>query len=312
MDIKSFTFNQLPLWTDDFFFFQPQGEELVICNPQTAVCHSPVFLRSRKTLEEHIQLVQDRKLKKATIVAEDIHFLVHCPSLEELSVIPSFDAHDFDFSPLYDMPNLHKLCCETSYGPYQDRVSDVDYSRIIGLTELSVSGPKGHKNVHLVKGLKSLYLGDKQPVGKTLVGAFDGTALEDLSCVSSTISTLEGIGDAKNLRKLLLAFNYRLRDISDLLSVKDSLTSLEIENCGKIKDFSVLAHLHKLEKLRLLGSNEIADFSFVQNMPNLQEFVCTMKSVSGDVSMCLPIPYVHIQNRRHYNYKDEDFQKGRC
>ena len=163
MDIKSFSFNMLPLWTDDFFFFQPEGEELVICNPQTAICRSPVFLRSRKSLEEHIQLVQRQNLKRATVVADNIDFLRRCPTLEELRVLPCYEAQTFDFSPLYDMPNLKKLYCETSYGPHCEHFACVDYSRFTSLRNLTVAGAKGHCNVHLVKGLKILTFGEKQP-----------------------------------------------------------------------------------------------------------------------------------------------------
>ena len=302
--------NQVAPWTEDFFFM-PYGDkdELVICNPQDSVCLAPTFLRSKKTLGEHIRLVNEKQIKKAMVVAENIDFLHQCPSLEELKVYPSFDALNFDFSSLYHMPNLHKLFCCTTYGPEESRISSVDYSKFSSLTELVISGPQGHNNVHLVKGLRHLAFENGQPVSKTLAGAFNGEELETLSLTASTISSLSGLEQAKKLRRLELYYNRKLADISALTLVKDTLTELDIEGCGKIKDFSDLAQLHRLEMLRMVGNNTLSDLSFIRNMPNLKTFIFRMNVEDGDLSMCLPIPYVSIRNRRHYNLKDEDFSK---
>lgn len=299
--------NRIAPWTEEFFFFQPEGTRLVICNPQGAICESPTFLHSERSLEEHIRIVQEKPVKEAMIVATDIGFLTQCSELEDLWVIPSFEAHDFDCSPLYDMPNLRSLDMHTIYGENDEYVAHIDYSRIPRLERLVVSAPKGHHNVHCLKQLKSLYIGEKQPASKTLVGFFDGEELEELTLGVSTVSTLDGLEQAKKLCRLRLAFNLRLTDISALACVKDTLTELEIQNCGKIKDFSVLSQLHRLECLRMLGTNVIPDVAFLRSMPNLKKFVFTMNAADGDMSACLNIPNVYIQNRRHYSHKNTDF-----
>lgn len=308
--MKNISLNQFAPWTDDFFFM-PYGEKdkLVICNPPDSTCESPVFLRSKKTLEKHIQLVNEKKIKKAMIVAEDIGFLRRCPSLEELHIIPSFKAQMFDFSPLYDMPNLRKLSCCTVYGPEEDRVSHVDYSKFSSLESLIVSGPKGHDNVWAVRGLKQLSFENGQPVSKTLVGTFQGKDLEELSITTSGITSLEGLQQSTRLKTLELSYNRRLEDISALTHVKDTLLKLDVENCARVKDFSVLAELHCLEDLRMVGNNVLPDLSFVRNMPNLKSFIFMMNVENGDLSMCLGIPYVAIKNRKHYSHKDKDFSK---
>ncbi len=61
----------------------------------------------------------------------------------------------------------------------------------------------------------------------------------------------------KKLQCLYLYDNRSLSDISELEGVKNSLKALRIENCAKIKDFSVLEKLENLELLDLSGSNEI-------------------------------------------------------
>ena len=65
--------------TDDFYYHE---DYLVILSPFDVVWESPVLARSLKSLDEHIQYIQDNQIEKAYIVAEDISFLRKCPSLK--------------------------------------------------------------------------------------------------------------------------------------------------------------------------------------------------------------------------------------
>ena len=106
-----------------------------------------------------------------------------------------------------------------------------------------------------------------------------------------------------------LSYNRRLTDISALLEIKDSLIWLDIENCGKIKDFSVLSELHNIQLLRLQGSNVLPNLDFIKNMPNLKFLVLKMNVSDGDLSRCENIPYVVITNRKHFTHKSQNFSK---
>jgi len=95
-----FSLNQLPLDRDEFIF-QPMGGPytkgaITINNPPNAITVSPVFLRSRFSLEEHIAYIRENNVDKAIVIAEDIHFLKQCPSIECLTVYPAVSAEDFD------------------------------------------------------------------------------------------------------------------------------------------------------------------------------------------------------------------------
>lgn len=309
--MKVITLNQFLPYIDDFSFISKDGvkDTIVVCNPMESICVSPMFLRSKKTLQEHIEYINVNNIKKALIVAEDISFLRKCPCLEYLDVIPSLTAKKFDFSPLYDLPKIKKLYCETMYGIDEDKVAYMDYSKINGLQSVTISGKYGHQNLDKVKGLKKLFFSEGQPVEASLEGVFDGNDLEELDICQSSLRSLKGLNVASSLRKLGLSYNRRLEDISALLEVKNTIISLEIENCGKIKDFSVLNELCNLEKLRLVGSNKLPDLNFIHNMPKLKSFIFMMNSENGDLSMCERIPYVAIKNRKHYTHKDKDFSK---
>ena len=174
---------------------------------------------------------------------------------------------------------------------------------------LIVGGGTGHNNVSAIKSLRYLAFEGVGSALKTLVGAFSGEFLNKLIINGASIGSLEGIQQAPKLSSLSLFYNRRLSDISDLTCLKETLTELDIEGCGKIKDFSALGQLKRLEHLRLVGSNVLPDLSFLQNMPQLQSLVLYMNIADGDLSCCLSIPYVNIKNRRHYNFRNEDFAK---
>lgn len=293
--------------TDEFYF---SDGYLVILSPFDVVWESPVLARSRKNLEEHIQYIQENQVAKVLIIAEDISFLRQCPSIKSVKIIPPYSASKFDYSPLYDMPNLQELNCQTIYGPKDSLKAEVDYSHFSSLRDVYARGVKGHLNLESVKGLQHLYLGQGQPASKTLTG-FDFSALTELNLCQSSIRSLDGIEKASCLRKLNLSYCRALENVTALTSIGETLTSLEIESCGKIKDFSCLNNLPNLENLVLFGANTLPDLSFLINMPNLKSFRFTMNVLDGDVALCRNIPYVYCKNRKHYNLKDDELPKGK-
>ena len=302
----AFTMTRFCPMADGFGFYCE--DQIVIINPSDVIWESPVVPRSRKTLDEHIRYIQDNNTKKALVIAEDIAFLRQCPSLEEIQVIPPYSATTFDYSPLYDMPNLRKLNCQTIYGFKDKLLTYVDYRHFSHLESLHVCGKKGHLNLQTLKGLKKLSFAQGQPSSKTLTD-LDVTSLMDLDLCQSPVRTLAGLENAKCLSKLGLRYCRQLEDISALSSISDSLTLLDIEACGKIGDFSVLAKLQNLEHLRLYGSNSLPNLTFLQNMPKLKTFTFTMNILDGDLNLCMNIPYASCRNKKHYNLKDSDLPK---
>jgi hypothetical protein len=307
------TLNQAMPRIDDFFFralTRPNNADaIVICNPSDAICRAPVVLHSKKSLEDHVKHIQEHNLKKAVVIAEDISFLKQCPSLEYLWIIPALETVEFDFSPVYSLPNLRWLQCETVFGPHNERFACIDYSQVQHIERLAISGNKGHENIASLKKLKVLYMEQGQPCRDSLIDTFDGEMLEKLVICQAPIKSLDGLKQAQNLRILDLAYNKKLEDITALSTINESLRWLSIEQCGKISDFSVLSELKNLEFLQLIGSNTLPNLQFIRNMPKLKSFIFKMNNSDGDMSMCLKIPYVSIRNKKHYSHKDKDFLK---
>ena len=305
------TLNQTAPYTEGFFFSTLTApsvrDAIVIRNPSNALCVSPVLLFSEKSLSEHIEHIRKNNIKKAIVIAENIEFLSQCPSLEFLRVIPSIYANEFDFSPLYSMPNLKWLNCETAYGENEEKFSCIDYSKINELKYLSASGKKGHLNTNCLSFLKTLHL--YEMCCKSLKGIFNGSNLEHLRLCKTSINSLDGISCATQLKTLSLEYNKNLEDISEISSLHRSLIYLHIEGCGKIKDFSSLENMENIECLELMGSNTLPNLDFLNRMPNLKVLKLTMTVANGKIGICKKIPWVLIKNKNHYDYKDKDLSK---
>ena len=311
--MKFISLNQLPLYTDDFFFRKlGAGNDgaIVVFNPMDALILSPVFLRSKKTLDEHVEYICSNNIKKAIVVAEDITFLKKCCDLEYLMVFPAINANDFDYSAIYELPNLKWLQCETMYGINEEKVSNIDYSYFPNVKRLGIVGDKGHINVDKAESVISLFFDFGFPNSNTLEGHLPGNLLKNLSVRQSPIHSLSGIEVASSLCKLELEYNRRLVDISALSKLSKTLRYLKINTCGKIKDFSVLNNLENLEFLILKGSNVIKDLSFIERMPKLKVLDITMNVEDGDLQMCMKLPYAQIKNRKHYSHKDNELPKN--
>lgn len=287
----------------------PIFDSLVIRNPRDAVgsaIHAPT---SQWSLEEHIQLIREHQLEKAVIICRDLSFIIQCPSLRNLAVYPDIDSkNDFDYSPLYQMPNIRELFCVTTYG-YKDQFhSAVDYSKIPGLTGISAAG-NGHFGYEKATQLESLWLsGSKRHDDFSNISC--SAALKDVTMMQCGIKSLNGVEKYPQMEQMALYHCRSLADISALAHVTGSLRDLTIESCPKITDFSVLGELHQLKHLHLYGNNTLPDLSFLNNMRNLEIFCFTMNVQNGDLSLCKNIPYVSCKNRKHYNCKDHDLPKN--
>lgn len=284
-------------------------DSIVIKHPMDIVCDCPKIGSSVHDLDRHIALINEYKLEKALIISNDISFITKCPTLKYLSIVlPDSCMDKFDYSPLYDMPEIKSLHCDTVYGHKEKYSTTIDLSKIKGLEDTQIKN-ENYKNYNTLENLKTIgFTGYKD---KDLSRAFSGAKLDTLLMIQCRIESLKGIEKANNLQCLYLYYNKFLKDISALADVKDSLRALQIEACSKITDFSVLSQLKKLEHLKLEGQNKVPNLNFVKDMKNLKTFIFTIDVEDGDISVCSNLSYVYCQNRRHYNLKDKDLPKGR-
>ena len=283
-------------------------DTLLIRWPADAV-GTPKFAKSSRTLEEHIQLINQHKLETARIICRDLSFITQCPSLTKVSIHPDdmgFD--DFDYSPLYTMPNLKSVCCITKYGIKEQYKTDIDYAKLRNLREVRIAG-LGHKNYETLSLLESLWISNCKK-HRDFKEISCSTQLKDVTLMQCALQSLDGIENHSNMRSVALWHNRSLTDISALEKLANTLRVIDIEACPKISDFSFLTTMENLEHLRLYGSNRLPSLAFLKEMPNLKTFTFTMDVEDGDLSLCKDIPYASCKNRKHFNIKDAQLPKN--
>ena len=274
-------------------------------------------------IQQLIDYVNKNNLKKAYI--QNVHnyeFLKECIGLEHIRLqlrLPFSDYGDlqkkgeryikvYDVDALYSLVNLKSLEIIDTENPIITSKMSVDLSRFSKLEYYS--GEYGYIcNLGQAKHLKFISFSHYKKAD--LSELRDLEQLDTIEMVQSGLCSLDGCERLKKLQCLYLHYNRRLSDISALREVKDSLRALRIENCPKIKDFSVLGELENLELLELTGSNELPNLDFIKTMKNLKTFTFTMNVLDGDLSPCLNLSYVYSEkNRKHYNIKDAMLPKN--
>ncbi len=284
-------------------------DAIVIKNPNNARSFCSRIDSPTKSLEEQIRFINENKLEKALIIAENIDFITDCPTLKYINVIPADNVGDnFDYSPLYKMPQIKRLRCTTEYCQGKKIFhSTVDYSNISGLEDLGVQ-TAGDINFNKIQTLKSLQVNYSKET--ELKNIFCSAVLDTLVLTKCRIKSLEGLQQSEKMQCLYLHYNRSLRDISALAEVKNTLRALRIENCPDIEDFSVISELENLEFLQLSGNNTLPDLHFLKKLPRLKTFIFSMNVLDGDLSPCLDLSYVCSEkNRKHYNLKDKELPK---
>ena len=282
---------------------------LVIKQPNNASGNTRNYPNSMHSLEEHIRLIHEENIERALIIADDISFIMECPSLKMFSVFPANSTGSgFDYSPLYREQEIKTLNCHTTYGEKDEESCSIDYSKISGLIDLGVYG-KGHFNYASIDTLEKFWVSNIKKCDNLYQISRSGE-LKDLTVLQCGIRSLDGIEQYQKLQSLDLSSNRLLCDISMLGKVGESLRLLNIEGCAKITDFSCLYDLTVLEHLSLIGNNVLPDLEFLKRMTRLKTFTFSMEIVGGDLSPCLRIPYVScMKNRKWYNLKDKDLPK---
>ena len=264
-----------------------------------------------KSIDAYHSFILKNNIEQAEIVTKDLRILQHFPMLKHLRIFASTAAQPpFDFSPLYDMPEVVSLFCRSTYGNRHQYTSEVDYSRIHGLVELAVDVNKGARNFSQIQTLKTLRIGGFTGANRDLTDMFQSESLDTMRIAQCGVHSLNGLARAKSLQCLYLEYNRSLNDIRELASVKKTLKALRIERCPKIEDFSVLQELENLEYLSLRGSNSIPSMDFLRALPNLKTFTFDFVVVDGDLSPCLDLEYAYCaKGKKHYNLRDKDLPK---
>lgn len=264
----------------------------------------PFINGSKKNLVEHVNFICDNNVDSLIIYLKDINFLSECESVRRLKLFLPKKNCDFNFEPLYTIKKLKNLHLHQL--GYENKI-ELDFENLscIEYLFLYIEDYSFIKNISKLDSLKALDLRDFNL--KSIEMDIIPRNLNCLKLYGSNIKDLKGIENSTSLERIELNVMDNLVDISDLSKIKNTLKILKIDDCDKIKDFSVLNELKNLEYLELCGRNKIKDLDFLNKMDKLKIFKFSFKVENGDLSNCLKIPHVEcVKNFKFYNLRKED------
>ena len=225
------------IYRDGFVFTFGQEKpavfnRIVIRKPERARADGTRLGYSYRSLEEHIELINEYQIEKAHVMCDELSFILECPSIKDIVVFPSYDAKEnFDYSVLYQMPNLKTVYCKTIYGDCGQYKTKIDYSRMNGLEDLSLDD-EGHLGFEKVSTLKKVWISGNRKI-RSLVDVSCSVDLQEMTLFGCGVQNLDGIEKHKKLKSLTLWHNYSLTDVSALELISETLTELVIDACGK-------------------------------------------------------------------------------
>lgn len=191
----------------------------------------------------------------------DFDFLKEYDFLEALEI--SVTSGEYDFSFLSHLVNLKKLSIN-----------------VIGQNEIDLSGLKKLEDCTLLWRKKIVGLNNCTTLKKLCLIDFKQDDLSKISELinlnklvikTSSIQTLKGIENLKNVEQIMLGNCKKLKSIVDLNGLL-KLKSLEFNICSSIYDFSDMRELPSLEFLQLVDCKDIASLKFLLNLKSLNKF----------------------------------------
>lgn len=223
----------------------------------------PVF--EKKVLDKnfpnlkHISIDESKNLQKLasfrcfwwldctkTGLSPDLKFLVHCPSLRELSITSNAPI---DFSFLKQSPQLsHNIRAVTLTCPLKD---------------------KNFQDLVFLKRLKYLDLSSVENLEKLDFLEHTKDLLEFRLGWCPKIKDYQPLIYLKKLELLELRRCKHLGNL-DFLKHKENLKSLDLIGCAGIKDFQDLGILKKLKQLDLNGCKNLGNLDFLEHTQELE------------------------------------------
>ena len=129
------------------------------------------------------------------------------------------------------------------------------------------------------------------------------TKLESLIIRQSNIDNLKFLNAKHGITSLHLYNLPKLINTESLSEIGSSLIDLEVTSAKRINFEHSLSNLPKLERLILDGVT-LKNLNFLRKMRFLRHLALVGSNVlDGDISPAKDIPYVAIDNKKHFNYK---------
>jgi hypothetical protein len=234
---------------------------------------------------------------------KNLNWLKNCPFINKVHLFCYED--NFDMSGLHFLKELELLNLNVTAKKIS---SEIDFKNFSRLKNCSIDWNSKMKNLFMCKSIERLHL--RKFKANDLSQMKNLTSLKELLLNNSSIVTLLGIENL-GITNLELSYLKKLESIKGIDCLRDTLLTLEIENCSKIERINGFESLYALNKLGLNNCKEIESLKPIENLKKLKwlDFWGNTKISDGDMSPCIGIDKVAFENRKHYNYKNEEIDK---
>lgn len=208
---------------------------------------------------------------------------------------------------LYRHKQLEALCFDINYVCTKDDTEGaIDLNEFPNIRSVFTS-EYNVMNLANARSLQTLGIGTER---EDLTYLSELHEIDSLAVGGKRLRSLKGIENMK-LQCVGISRAKKLTDISSLEAAKETLKFLRIEYCPNVTDFSVLRKLKKLKSVSICGyKGTLDDLDFIDELPELEFFVTDHNVLNGNIKPLQRLRYSSIiQNRRHYNLKDDDLKR---
>ena len=230
----------------------------------------------------------------------NLDFLEDCPHVTGVHL----QDGTFDLSGLYSLRDLSQLSAVF------DLRQELDLGRFPRLADLSADWhPTRLANLTRCP-LTRLWLRKYKPPTGDLAALGDIRPLESLQLIQCTASSLAGLDRLPLLWEFEAHYCARLRDVSSLAALKDTLQRLRLDHCKSVEDRESVTRLHRLTHLSFSHARPLPSLAFIRRMPKLRFFAFVGTDVTdGDMTPLLALSYAGFDCKRHFSHSFEQVQR---
>jgi hypothetical protein len=257
-----------------------------------------IYIDSSK-LTKCIDYIRINNIKSIIINTENgfennnLLFLNDLLFIEEL--ILETDVSNLDISTINKLQNLKSI---SIYGKVNQ---DIYFEKFNHLEYCNIAYSNHIIGLENCFSLKELILWDY--TGLNLEILSKNTFLNRLCLYDSKVSSLKGIENCNGLKTLHLERLKNLVSIDEISPVVQSIESITIKDCKKIKDYSIIGKGLNMKYLYILSSSPATNISFMKDLSNLKYSNIDINIIDGSVDILLTMPVI-FKNYKHFSHKN--------
>ncbi len=135
--------------------------------------------------------------------------------------------------------------------------------------------------------------------------------LQKLNIVLTNITDFKGIEKFLDIREIDISYCRSLCSFAGLEAVSENITSISVENAGKLCGYEELAKFPRLEKICFANCGKIDSIDFILKMHSLKHFVFMKTDVcDSDLSPLVnhepKLEYAAFSDKKHFSHKLTD------